>query len=124
MYVAGRLLFKKLYKEVTGLSVLSCDIEAEYRKAFIKSIEHGVKEDLFVAEMLSFDVERLAEQLVLDRDFLFDYMGLRTLYERYFMRSELFGIFELPQIFWMRVAMGLALNEENKDDRAIEFYTA
>lgn len=121
-YVAGRLLFKKLYKEVTGVSVLSGNIDAEYRKAFIKSIEYGVKEDLFVKEMLSFDIERLAQHIIFDRDFLFDYMGLRTLYERYFVRSELFGILELPQIFWMRVAMGLALNEEHKDDRAIEFY--
>lgn len=121
-YVAGRLLFKKLYKEVTGVSVLSGNIDTEYRKAFIKSIEYGVKEDLFVKEMLSFDIERLAQHIIFDRDFLFDYMGLRTLYERYFVRSELFGILELPQIFWMRVAMGLALNEEHKDDRAIEFY--
>ncbi len=129
-YVAGRLLFKKLYKEVTGISALpskifssiSSNIEVEYRKAFIKSIEYGVKEDLFVRDMLAFDIERLAQHLVIDRDTLFDYMGLRTLYERYFVRSELYGILELPQIFWMRVAMGLALNEEHKDDRAIEFY--
>lgn len=121
-HVAARLLFKKLYREVTGTSVLISQGTALYRQSFIESIEHGVKEGLFVDSMLNFDVERLALHLVPERDQLFDYMGLRTLYERYFVRSEPRDIIELPQTFWMRVAMGLALNEEHKNEKAIEFY--
>lgn len=123
-YVASRLLFKKLYREVIGISVFASEGHNDYRYAFVASIEHGVKEGLFVDQMLQFDVERLAMHLVPERDQLFDYMGLRTLYERYFVRSDIRGIIELPQIFWMRIAMGLALNEEHKTERAIEFYSA
>jgi len=121
-YTAARLLFKKLHREVTGKSVLVSEGSRDYRRSFVNGIEHGVKEGIFVDQMLSFDVELLASHLIPQRDMYFDYMGLRTLYERYFCRSDMRGIFELPQSFWMRIAMGLSLNEQNKNERALEFY--
>lgn len=123
-YIAARLLLKKQYREVVGMSVFSSQGYDGYRQSFVDSIEHGVKEGIFVEQMLSFDVERLALHIEPERDRLFDYMGLRTLYERYFMRSDIRDVFELPQTFWMRVAMGLALNEKHKTEQAIEFYNA
>ena len=66
--------------------------------------------------MATFDLERLALALVPERDHLLEYMGLRTLYERYFLRHEELRL-ELPQAFWMRVAMGLALQEQDKKQR-------
>ena len=68
-------------------------------------------------------MEHLALSLVPERDHLFDYMGLRTLYERYFSKDEETHVrIELPQVFWMRIAMGLCLLEKNKNERALEFY--
>lgn len=121
-YVAARLSFKQLYKEVTGKSVLHSDIQQLYIQTFIKGIKQGVQDELFDERLLLFDLEKLAQALVIERDELFDYMGLRTLSERYFMRRATNNRFELPQSFWMRIAMGVSLHEENKDEKAIAFY--
>ena len=120
-YVAARLLFKKLFKQVTGKTVLNSDVNYEYGRAFTNGIQSGVERGLFDKRMLDFDLDYLALALVPERDHLFDYMGLRTLYERYFLRNEDIQ-FELPQGFWMRVAMGVAINEPDKNEKAIEFY--
>ena len=121
-YVASRLLFKKLYRQVTDKSVLCSDVDHIYTQTFVSSIKKGVEEKNFTEQFLAFDLEDLAMNLVPERDHLFNYMGLRTLYERYFVRNEENTILELPQIFWMRVAMGLALDEDDKNTRALEFY--
>ncbi len=122
-YVAARLLFKMLFREITKQSVLTCDVDHTYARAFVQSIKHGVDQGLYDKRLLEFDLERLALSLVPERDHLFDYMGLRTLYERYFSKDELTQErIELPQAFWMRIAMGLCLFEENKNERALEFY--
>jgi ribonucleoside-diphosphate reductase alpha chain len=120
-YVAARLLFRKLFKQVTNKSVLHSDVDHEYSQAFINGIVAGVESKVFAPELLDFDLERLAFSLVPERDHLFDYMGIRTLQERYFARKGN-KLFELPQAFWMRVAMGLAIREEDKTSKAIEFY--
>ncbi|MBI2775461.1 ribonucleoside-diphosphate reductase subunit alpha [Candidatus Dependentiae bacterium] len=119
--VATRLLLQKLYREVLGQSVNPATLEHEYRNAFIKSIYQGVKGDVLNQKLLEFDLERLANGLHIERDHLFVYLGLSTLYERYFYKIEK-KRYELPQTFWMRVAMGLALNETNKEEKALEFY--
>ncbi len=120
-YVAARLLFKKLYCQVTGMSLFNSSVEQEYSKQFIRGIKEGVAFGNFDKRLLEFDLEQLATHLVIERDFLFDYMGFKTLYERYFTKEE--GRYlELPQGFWMRVAMGLALEESDKTAKAIEFY--
>ncbi len=120
-FVAARLLFKKLYKEVTGKSVSHTDVDHAYCQSFVHGIKKGVENKLFDERLLSFDLDSLALRLVPERDHLFDYMGLRTLYERYFVRHEKVKL-ELPQTFWMRVAMGLAIEEKDRNGKAIEFY--
>jgi ribonucleoside-diphosphate reductase alpha chain len=120
-YVASRLLFKKLYKQVTGKAILKSDCAYEYRQAFLKEVQDGLAYGYFDARMANFDLNRLAYALVPERDALFDYMGLRTLYERYFVRHEKKRM-ELPQAFWMRVAMGISLKEDDPTGKAIEFY--
>ncbi|HRN78219.1 MAG TPA: ribonucleoside-diphosphate reductase subunit alpha [Candidatus Dependentiae bacterium] len=120
-YVAGRLLFKKLYAEATGTSTAHSDIDAVYRQHFVDTIKFGVENNIFDRRVLEFDLDRLAQALVPERDDLFDYMGLHTLYQRYFVRHKKRRM-ELPQAFWMRVAMGLALQEPEKEKYAIKFY--
>ena len=106
-FTAGRLLFKKLFREVTDDSVTQL-LDEQYRHSFIKTIEEGVSVGLLDAELLHFDLNFLARQIKSERDHLFDYMGLRTLYERYFLKQGKKRI-ELPQSYWMRIAMGLSL---------------
>ncbi len=120
-YVASQLQFKKLFKDVTGVSVMSPEASTAYRTAFIESIVKGVQAQILDQRMLSFDLEMLAQELCLESDHLLDYMGLKTLYERYFTRIETKHL-ELPQIFWMRVAMGMAIEEPRKNEYALEFY--
>ena len=120
-YMAAQLLLKKLFIEVTGVSNELEGSEQRYRTSFIANIEHGVQQDVYDKRLLSFDLERLAQSLHLERDQLFYYMGLKTLYERYFVKCQGKRM-ELPQAFWMRVAMGLAINEENKTEAALSFY--
>jgi len=121
-YVAAQLLLKKLFYEVTNESIEHCNLEETYRQAFIGGIEHCAENGLINKRLLDFDVHYLAKHIVPDRDHSFFFMGIKTLYERYFIKNE--GVrYELPQTFWMRVAMGLAMHEENKNERAVEFYT-
>lgn len=122
-YVASRLLFKKLYREVTTKSVMQSDLDHEYAQAFIKGIKSGVECGFYDERLLDFDLDTLAMSLVPERDHLFDYMGLRTLYERYFSkREDDQARTEMPQGFWMRIAMGLCIQEKDKTTKAIEFY--
>lgn len=120
-FVAARLLLKRLFKQVTNVSTLTPNYDTVYRQAFLDCIKNGVSRNIFDQRMLDFDLEFLAQQLDPSRDSLFGYMGLRTLYERYFAKHENTYL-ELPQIFWMRVAMGLAYNEPNKNEAVVTFY--
>lgn len=123
-FVASRLLFKKLYKQVTGKTIVQSDTQEfvyEYRNAFKQEIKNGIAYGYFDSRMAHFNLDELAHALQPERDRLFDYMGLKTLYERYFVKHDKRRI-ELPQAFWMRVAMGLCLEEENPTQRALEFY--
>lgn len=121
-YVAARLLLKKLYRDVTrDHYITDSDSNTAYRASFVKSIGNGLEFGLLDKRMGEFDLERLASEIDPERDKLFDYMGVKTLYERYFTKYEGKHL-ELPQHFWMRVAMGVSLLEENKNERALEFY--
>lgn len=120
-YVAAQLLLKKLFKEITGVTIRSHAYDHLYRQSFITSIKEGVAAKTLDPRLLEFDLERLAVELNLERDSLFEYMGLKTLNERYFNKIEERKM-ELPQAFWMRVAMGISFNEPNKMDAAISFY--
>ena len=119
--VAARLLRKKLYREVTNASLREETLEHKYIAHFVDGIKRGVAHGVFDERFLLFDLEELGLRLVPSRDDLIDYMGMRTLYERYFARVKSAHI-ELPQMFWMRVAMGVSLNEPERNERAAEFY--
>lgn len=119
---ASRLLRQKLAKEVLGVSVENQEqYTALYRASFIESIERGIEQGTVDPRMKDFDLTFLAQQLVIERDDLLEYLGLRTLYERYFFKIAGKRA-ELPQTFWMRVAMGLSLLETHKNEKALEFY--
>ena len=96
-------------------------MESLYGEALAKFIEKGIELELLDPDLNSFDMERLGKSLKPERDLNFSYLGLQTLYDRYFIHWEETR-FELPQVFFMRVAMGLAASEEDKNTRAIEFY--
>jgi len=120
-YVAARLLLGNIHKEVFGSSVDKDVFENQYRLAFIKNIKLLIKEGILNEKLLEFDLKKLSESLQLNRDFKFKYLGLQILNDRYFHKVN-GRVLESPQSFWMRVAMGLALNEENKTEKAIQFY--
>ena len=92
-----------------------------YGKAFQVFIHRGIELELLAPELERYDLVRLGSSLNPERDLQFNYLGLQTLYDRYFLHSNEVR-FELPQIFFMRVAMGLALQEEEPEERAVEFY--
>ena len=120
-FVSGRLFLKKLFNEVVGKSIYNHEKDSLYRESFVLGIQKGVEEEIFDTRLLDFDLERLSQHMKLERDELNQYMSIQTLYERYFAKTKDKRI-ELPQSFWMRVAMGLALNEDDKNEMAIEFY--
>ena len=120
--LAARLLIKKLFTEITGQSIARQKDNHLYRQAFKDMVTKGIAHDLLDVRMGDYDLDALAQALVPQRDELFEYMGLKTLYERYFLKLEDSKRLEMPQIFWMRVAMGLAYNEKEKTKRTIEFY--
>ena len=119
--VSAGFFMQRLYKEGMGVSVNEHTLEDEYRKAFISGINLGVENKYLDEKLLNFDLEKLSLAIDIERDELFEFLGIQTLYERYLQKHEE-KRFELPQAFWMRVAMGLAFNENNKEARAIEFY--
>ncbi len=121
-FVAARMLLLKEYQEALGHSTSFERIKTEYPTYFASYIHKGVELELLSPDLLRFDLKKLGHHIRPKRDFLFRYMGLQTLYDRYFLHTEGRRL-ELPQIFWMRVAMGLAKKEKgNRNDRAIEFY--
>jgi len=90
--------------------------------ALKKYIKQAVELELLDEELTRYDLAKLGAAIKPERDQQFTYLGLQTLYDRYFIHTEDNIRFELPQIFFMRVSMGLAINEVNREERAIEFY--
>jgi ribonucleoside-diphosphate reductase alpha chain len=120
-YVTARLLMHTIAKEILGKEVAQDQMAEEYINYFPQFIKKGIDNDLLDAKLAQFDLKKLAEALKPERDLQFDYLGLQTLYDRYFLHVRKQRI-EMPQAFFMRVAMGLSLNEVNREARAIEFY--
>lgn len=122
-YVAARLLLYSEYTEVFEQRFGDDTLEEDYRRAFRLSIKRLVKAGSLDERMAtSFDFKLLEDALVVKRDHDFKYTGLQILVDRYFLRNEDNRLMETPQAFWMRVSMGLALNESDCTARAIEFY--
>ena len=117
----ARLLLHTIRREVLGQEVLPADMQAHYSEYFPVFIRKGVKAERLDEALLQFDLVKLGAALKAERDLQFDYLGLQTLYDRYFLHIDDVRI-ELPQAFFMRVAMGLALDEIDREARAIEFY--
>ena len=112
-YVAARLFLGNIHKEVFGESRDKDVFEQQYRLSFVRNIKKLVKFGTLNEKLLEYDLKKLAENLVLDRDYKFKYLGLQIVHDRYLLHIDGRRL-EAPQSFWMRVAMGLALNEENK----------
>lgn len=127
-YVASRLLLDSLRQEALRAihqSMLAhVDQQAmaqQYGEYFVDYVKAAVQLELLDSELLTFDLQRLGDAIIPERDMQFTYLGLQTLYDRYFIHSNKQRL-ELPQAFFMRVAMGLAINEIDREARAIEFY--
>ncbi len=120
-YATARLLFHTIAREVLGRDVPPSEMGEAYVDYFPGFIKKGVENDLLDEKLLQFDLKRLGAALKAERDLQFDYLGLQTLYDRYFLHVRKSRI-ELPQAFFMRVAMGLSLGEIDREARAIEFY--
>jgi len=120
-YVAARLLLTTLYAEAFGTEILLSQATDTYRGYVTRYIETGIAADMLDPALASFDLDRIAAALRPERDLAFNYLGLQTLYDRYLLQTK-GRRYEPPQLFWMRVAMGLALNEDDREGRAIAFY--
>jgi ribonucleoside-diphosphate reductase alpha chain len=125
--VAARLLLNDLRSEALRflhggtVGATAHEMAERYAEYFAGYVERGTELELLDPRLSEFDLEKIGQAIQADRDLQFTYLGLQTLYDRYFLHSD--GTrFELPQAFFMRVAMGLALNEIDREERAIEFY--
>lgn len=120
-FATARLLLQQMRLEVLGESVSQEQMKDRYKTYFHDYIAKGIKVGLLDPRLATFDLDKVAAALNADRDLKFQYLGLQTLYDRYLLHQE--GVvFELPQAFWMRVSMGLALNEIDREVKAIQFY--
>lgn len=120
--IAARLLLDVIYRETVGLSSSDPQFESAHRTYFAEYLKKGISIDRVDPRLLEFDLDKLTNAIKLERDEQFTYLGIQTLYDRYLIHENQVRL-ETPQIFWMRVAMGLSINEgEKKNERAIEFY--
>ena len=117
----ARLLMHTIRREILGDEVTHGEMATRYAEYFPGFIKKGVDAELLDLKLMQYDLPRLGAALKAERDLQFDYLGLQTLYDRYFLHIDEARI-EMPQAFFMRVAMGLALNEIDREARAIEFY--
>ena len=126
-FVAARLLLDNLRREAISFlegqsqEYTQAEMTENYPAYFAKYIHRGAELELLDHELEKYDLDQLGKALIPNRDQQFSYLGLQTLYDRYFIHSK-GKRFELPQAFFMRVAMGLAINELDREARAIEFY--
>jgi ribonucleoside-diphosphate reductase alpha chain len=121
-YVAANLLLDTLYRETIGIEASHPNLSKLYKQYFKDFFRNAVSLERLDPTLLSFDLDKLASAIDISRDQDFTYLGLQTLYDRYFIHHEERRL-ETPQILWMRVSMGLAVNEgKQKEKRAIEFY--
>src|SRR5574343_1247240 len=120
-YVTARLLLGNIRLEILGEAIAQEEMGEHYPLYFPDFIKKGIAAELLDEKLAEFDLKKLGAALKPERDLQFGYLGLQTLYDRYFLHVDDTRI-EMPQAFYMRVAMGLALNEVNREDSAIAFY--
>ncbi len=125
-FVTARILMDQIRSEALGFLGIAEDstykeMKTNYPKAFKAYIDKGIELDILNPELKNYDLDKLGKAIDYTKDNQFTYLGLQTLYDRYFIHCDDVR-YELPQVFFMRVSMGLALEEENREERAIEFY--
>ncbi|MFC3896820.1 ribonucleoside-diphosphate reductase subunit alpha [Lentzea rhizosphaerae] len=120
-YVSARLLLDKLRTEACGVPLSHAEMTERYPSYFAAFVRHGIELGQLDPRLADFDLARLGAALKPERDLNFQFLGMQTLYDRYFLHHD-GRRYELPQAFFLRVAMGLALEEDDRDARAIEFY--
>ena len=120
-YAAARLLLVSLYREVFGVALQPAEAQSFHENSFSYYLEQGIEAGRLSPELRTFNLKRIAGAIRVERDKLFQFMGLQTIYDRYLLHRDRVR-FETPQYFWMRVAMGLAMGEKDRDSWAIEFY--
>lgn len=120
-YVTARLLLNNIRLEILGEAVSQEEMAKQYALYFPTFIKKGIDAELLDEKLGEYDLKKMGAALDANRDLKFGYLGLQTLFDRYFLHVDGTRI-EMPQAFYMRVAMGLALNEVNREERAIEFY--
>ena len=125
-FVTARILMDQIRSEALNFLDIAEESTYEemkdyYPKAFKAYIDKGIELDILNPDLKTFDLEMLGKAIDYSRDNQFTYLGLQTLYDRYFIHSNNIR-YELPQVFFMRVSMGLAIEEEKREERAIEFY--
>ena len=123
-YMAARMLLNTIYKEVFGEGVDSDAFELQYRKSFITNMRRLVREEILDEQLIEcFDLRDLSSRLDIEREKQWKYLGIQTIYDRYLLHIDNRRM-ETPQAMWMRIAMGLALNEkpEDRQEYAIKFY--
>ncbi|GAB3627221.1 ribonucleotide-diphosphate reductase subunit alpha [Pandoraea terrae] len=119
--VTARILMHTIRREILGEEVPQGEMAERYVEYFPRFIKRGIEAELLDEKLMQFDLVKLGAALDASRDLQFNYLGLQTLYDRYFLHVDGARI-EMPQAFFMRVAMGLALGEVEREARAIEFY--
>ena len=120
-YVTAHLLLHQVRLEVLGEAASQAEMKTRYATYFPEYIKRGIDAGLLDPRLATFDLAKIGAALDSDRDLKFQYLGLQTLTDRYLLHTD-GKRFELPQAFWMRVAMGLAIEEIEREERAIEFY--
>ena len=121
--LAARFLFNDLYKAVLGVDEFADTFAEAHRAGFAQRLKDGVDAGRLDPRLLEYDLARLGAELRPERDRLFAYLGAQVLYDRYFLKNLRQEIMETPQYFWMRIAMGLALNESSdREAHALRFY--
>jgi ribonucleoside-diphosphate reductase alpha chain len=124
--ITTKLFLASLYREVLSARFSPTGLADAYAKSFVSNVKECVKNGKLSEKMLEFDLEMLATKLNIKRDEMLPYRGLEALYDNYLIKDDRNGKngprFETPQAFWMRVAMGLSLNESDKNGKALEFY--
>jgi ribonucleoside-diphosphate reductase alpha chain len=125
-FVTARILLDNLRTEALSLlgmrnEATQTDMEKLYPEVLETFIQKGIENEILNPELQNMDIKKLGAALKAERDKNFTYLGLQTLYDRYFIHKDNVR-YELPQVFFMRVAMGLSIKEENREERAIEFY--
>lgn len=120
-FVSARLLLEQIREEILGERTPQKDMAEKYHAYLPVYVDRGIAAGLLDPRLAQFDLDKLGKAMKPERDLKFQYLGLQTLYDRYLLHTD-GKRFELPQTFWMRVAMGLSVNEVDREDRAIQFY--